>query len=80
VPFAQRPAHGLLVAKDGYVRKAPGTLSTAAGTVETNFYVLKHGVLDFKGDTYLDFDITSSDAIKQAAGIGILFAIQICHH
>lgn len=59
------------VAKDSYVRKASGTLSTAAGTVETNFYILKHGVLDFKGDTYLDFDITSSDAMKdKLLGLG----------
>lgn len=59
------------LAKDGYVRKASGTATTAAGAVETNYYLLEHGILTFKDETYLDFTITSSDVIKdKLLGLG----------
>lgn len=47
--------------KNSYVRKATGTATTLAGVRSTNYYVIDHGILSFKDDTYLDFEIASSD-------------------
>ncbi|SDH21950.1 aspartyl protease family protein [Chitinophaga filiformis] len=58
------PASFTPVIKDKYVYKATGTSSTIAGVVDTRFYLYEHAVFSFNGDTYLDYEVSTSDIVK----------------